>query len=208
MWIEGAGVMITVLMPKGEPIPADELQTIVDTFTDCRKRGMPKMEAYRRVGLLVGRDAKVIGVTIARLNPTTDLAKMYVRAKALKMMKRVVKKGTTAELIDVLGRPSIGVLDSPSKEGAGSTGFFISVDAGTCGAVKVGAIHTPDQPALTSGDFDPFKDLAADIIDIERVETHANGDEGDQDRPVSRAEAAVRAVKERLRAASANNGDV
>lgn len=151
-------------MPRGIKIEADEIQHILDLFNDSRKRGRSLMDSYTLVAQQVGRDAKTIASLIQRLRPTTDLARMYFRAKAFKMAKRIVKKASPSELIDVLQRPSIGVLDPIKKIDTGPGGFFLSVNAESCGSVKVGVAQlppAPDLPQLEEGEtpFDPFSEV-------------------------------------------------
>jgi hypothetical protein len=177
---------------------------MLDLFNDCRRRGMSIMESYERVGLHVGRSAAVVGITINRLRPTTDMAKMYLRAKSLKLVKRLVKKASPAEIIDVLSRPSIGVLDPAKKEEAGRAGFFLSVSADSCGAVKVGLTNLEPVKELAEGEvFDPFSTNARDVIDLERGVSYAtrNAESGQigggavSETPV---QAALRRAREKL----------
>lgn len=188
-------------MPRGEPIPTEELQQIMDLFVDCRKRGMSKMDCYTRIGQLVGRTPKVIGVTITRLNPTTDLAKMFIRARAMKLVKRLVNKAGPSEIINILERPSMGVLDAPSKVGEGQGGFFISVSADTCGAVKVGVAQGIERPQLeAAADFDPFADYQQDanVIDTIAVKENAHVEDGNAKNGPTRAELVIAQVRKRL----------
>lgn len=150
------------IMPKGVPILPDELQHIMDLFTDCRKRGMALMESYQRVGDQVGRDKRTIGIVISRLKPTTRVAQMYARAKAYRLVKRVIRKASVDQAIDLLSRPEMGVFSpNKSQSGEGNTGFFISVNAGDCGAAKADIIDvSPARKELAPGDeFNPFSEL-------------------------------------------------
>lgn len=201
-------------MPRGVPIQPDEIQHMLDLYTDCRKRGMAIMEAYKRVGALLGRDPKVVGVTIARLRPTTDLGKMYLRAKSFRLVKRLVAKASPAEIIDILQRPSIGVLDPVKKiDGGGGGGFFMSVNVESCGAVKVGAMQAQaPQPQLEAhnaeddgANFDPF----SEVIDIEGVVEHENGDaecRPDGAETQGRSETAIEKVRRQLAERRQNSG--
>lgn len=145
-------------MPKGEPIPHHILQEILERFDAYRKQGLGLMEAYEKVGNDVGRSQRVIGVIINRMRPTVGAARLYLRSKALRMARRVVSKGTTAELINILERPSIGVLEPLKKAEAGGGGFFLSVSADSCGAVKVGiAAGQAALPPAPVETFDPYQ---------------------------------------------------
>lgn len=162
-------------MPRGQPLQPDEIQQILNVYKDCRKRGMAITEAYKRVADLTQRDYRHIGQVIRRLEPTTDLSKMYLRAKSYRLVKRLVKKANTTEIIDILSRPDIGVLAPAKSIEQGPTGFFLSVKADTCGAVNVGVMQgTPaDRKQLAEKPFD-------DIIDVGQGENHGeNGDAAD-----------------------------
>lgn len=189
-------------MPRGIRAQPDEIQHILDLFNDCRKKGRSIMESYRLVGAQVGRDQKVIGTIINRLRPTTDMAKMYLRAKSYRLVKRLVAKAGPSEIIDILQRPSIGVLDPIKKVDSGPGGFFLTVNADSCGAVKVGVMgaHTAQKqlPEATEDEvYNPF----TDFIDVGQGAAHAeNGDAGDgeADATETRAESVIQRVKRQL----------
>ena len=127
-------------MPRGVRIQAGEISLMMGMFNKLhRVDGMPLTETYKVIGDAVNRDFKTVCDVIKRYLPTTDLGTAILRANAADMALKIVKKGTVAELIDVLERPNIGVLD-PVKKGGGEaeTGFVLSVSADSLGAVKVG----------------------------------------------------------------------
>lgn len=203
-------------MPRGIKIEADEIQHILDLFNDSRKRGRSLMDSYTLVAAQVGRDAKTIAGLIQRLKPTTDLARMYFRAKAYKMAKRIVNKGSASELMDVLQRPSVGVLDPVKKIEGGGGGFFLTVNAESCGAVKVGVLQAPPaQKQLGEGEdttvFDPF----SEVIDVgQGVEHEPYGDaeyreDAAEAQPAPRTETVIERVRRQLaeRRQSAGAGD-
>lgn len=83
---------------------------------------------------------KAIWNMLQRLRPTTDLAKMYLKAKAIKLARRIVRKANVSEAIDLLSRPDMGVIAPRlASDNAVGGGFFLSVEMDTCGAVKIGA---------------------------------------------------------------------
>jgi hypothetical protein len=126
-------------MPKGAPILESELALILERFDHYRKvEGLGLMQAYEAVGSETGRSTKVIGVIINRQRPTVNAARTYLRSKALRMARKIVKRGSTADLINILERPGIGVLDPLKRQDGGGGGFFLSVSADSCGAVKIG----------------------------------------------------------------------
>jgi hypothetical protein len=123
-------------------------------------------ETYKVIGEAVGRDHKTVCDVIKRYLPTTDLATAILRAGAVDMAQKIIKKGTVSEMIDVLERPNIGVLD-PVKKGTNDndSGFVLSVSADSLGAVKVGvaiggsapkqALDAHHQPAQALPAADP-----------------------------------------------------
>lgn len=196
-------------MPRGVPIQPDELQHMLDLFNDLRKRGLSIMECYKRIGLLLERDPKVVGVTINRLRDTTPLAKMYLRSKSYRLVKRLVAKAGPAEIIDILQRPSVGVLDPIKKVEGGGGGFFLTVNADSCGAVKVGVLQPPvqEQKQLESGDepqFDPF----ADVIDVgQGASDEQNGDAPHRETAETSTETVIARVKRQLAQRRTGTGD-
>lgn len=157
-------------MPTGVPITPDELQHILDLFNDSRKKGRTLMDSYRAVGAIIGKPPVMVAKLVQRMRPTTDLARMYFRAKAYKMAKKVVAKANVSEIVDVLSRPNIGVLDAVKKVEGGNGGFFLTVNADSCGAVKVGVLQptTQEPMQLDSG------------IEVE----YGENDEGNGDAPI------------------------
>lgn len=154
-------------MPKGIPIPIHIQQEILLRFDDYRRKDHGIMHACALISAdLSGRDedkydisAHSIWVMLNRLRPTTDMAKMYLKAKAMRLVKRVVAKANVSEAIDILSRPGMDVLAPAQKhvESSGPAGFFLTVQADTCGAVTVGAmIGQQPQKQLTEPAFDPF----------------------------------------------------
>jgi hypothetical protein len=154
-------------MPKGTTTPIHIQQEILLRFDAYRREGMDIMAACTRISAdLAGREEdrfeippRSIWAMLNRLRPTTDMAKMYLKAKAMRLVKRVVAKANVSEAIDILSRPGIDVL-SPAQKGvdsSGPAGFFLTVKADTCGAVTVGAMVGP-QPVkqLEEAAFDPF----------------------------------------------------
>jgi hypothetical protein len=133
-------------------------RTNVEDKRTGRQRPKSMMECYEDIGQEMDLKPDSVAHIIRRLQPTTDIGKMYLKAQALKMAHRIVRRGSVAEVIDVLSRPGIDVLQ-PSKrvEGNGGGGFFLSVTADSCGAVKVGVATGVGSPALPPAeDFNPF----------------------------------------------------
>lgn len=97
-----------------------------------------------------------------RFRPTTALAEDHLKASALKLAMRVVRKANVEQAIGILSRPNIGVLASDSGGGdGGGRSFMIGVAVDGLGSVKVGmqvggsqasslpqAEEAPEQPLL------------------------------------------------------------
>lgn len=99
-----------------------------------------------------GRDESTIHRLIAEFRPTTELAKAKILSQASALVDRVLEKADVDQLIDLLQRPNIGVLDpmvDPKKAGGGPGGVLVNVQAGSLAAVNVleysqNALPTPD----------------------------------------------------------------
>lgn len=96
----------------------------------------------------------VYRIAMKLMQTPTEAATTYLKSRAVKMAKRVVLKGNPSELIDVLSRSNIGVL-APKKEGGSDGGFFLTVNAQDCGAVKVGVVAGPTQPLQLEEHVEP-----------------------------------------------------
>lgn len=124
----------------------DEIGDILSRFkalTTVQNRGV--MESCELIAKDYGRSTDVIYALIKRFRPTVDGAEMYMRSQALRLAMRTVRKANVSEAIDILQRSNIGVL-APKQESSGGTGgFFLSVQADTCGAVKIGVSNQPPQ---------------------------------------------------------------
>lgn len=66
---------------------------------------------------------------------TVELAKREVRAKALDLTRKVLRRADTGQLIDILSRPNVAVFE-PAKA-ASPMQFGIVVSPSSCGAVHV-----------------------------------------------------------------------
>ena len=127
-------------MPRGVRIQAGEISLMMGMFNKLHRiDGTPLTETYKIIGEAVGRDHKTVCDAIHRYLPTTDLGTAILRAHSADMAMKIVKKGTVSELIDVLERPNIGVLE-PVKKGGGeeNTGVMLSVSVESLGVVKAG----------------------------------------------------------------------
>lgn len=154
-------------MPKGTALPVHIKQEILLRFDDYRRQELSIMDACVRISAdIAGQHEgefqlppKTVWAVLNRLRPTTDMAKMYLKHQAMKLARRIVKKANVTEAIDVLSRPGMDVLSPPQKSGdaTGPAGFFLTVQADTCGAVTVGAvIGQPAPKQLDAPSFDPF----------------------------------------------------
>lgn len=148
-------------MPR--PLGAPNLRDVeIDAMIRGVKKRLPRVQAgelgmmrlYELVGEETGFDAKTVSRVWRMMQPTTGLAIDFIRARAFRMARRVVNEGSVDALINILERPNVGVLDPVKKVESGGGGFFISVQADSCGAVNVGVMPQqsmearPDLPAL------------------------------------------------------------
>lgn len=99
----------------------------------------------------VARGWAVHPATIAevwkRHRSTAKLATMKIQARASQIVEKIIDKAPTSELIDILSRPNIGVLE-PIKSGGQGGGFIVSVSADSCGGVKMAVAGGFEPPAL------------------------------------------------------------
>lgn len=120
-----------------ERLQPEDLAEMWVVYKDLRAKGWAFLDIYEKLADQFGRPVATIRTHLRKLAPTTDIARVFLSASALKMAKRVVDEGRVPELIDVLSRPSLGVI-APKAEAQGGGGFFLSVSADSCGAVRVG----------------------------------------------------------------------
>ena len=89
-----------------------------------------------------GRTAETIAGLLKSLRPTTELARATLLSRANELVTKVVDKADVDQIIDVLSRTNVGVLD-PIAKGRGDTnvGIMVSVQQGSLAAVTVPAIE-------------------------------------------------------------------
>lgn len=157
-------------MPKGQHLPIHVCQEILLKFDAYRREGQSIMGAITQISEENKLAPKTIHALLKRLQPTTDLAKMYLKAKAYRMARRLARKASPAEIIDILERPGINVLEPAKKMESGGGGFFLSVQTDSCGAVKMGIASGQAVAALAptvTPDFNPFVGLSQEDFDEE-----------------------------------------
>lgn len=115
-----------------------EMQAVIQRYRELHNQGIGIMEACEDISLKIGMPISTIHQMVNRLLPTTDLAEAYLKSQALRLAARVVRKANAQEAIDVLSRKNMGVLAPKTEESGGIGGFFLSVQAESCGAVRVG----------------------------------------------------------------------
>lgn len=94
-----------------------------------------------------GRDVTTITRLLRSLKPTTELARATLLSRASELVDRVTEKADIDQVIDILSRPNIGVLDpivGKSGGGGGGVNVLVSVQAGSLAALT----ETPEVPAL------------------------------------------------------------
>lgn len=130
-------------------------ETEADTVLGVVNKYLPKIRAekwtmkdvYDKVSAETGWPPTMILRVHRGLASTTNAATQLFRARAVRMAQKVLRKADPAQLIDILSRPNIGVLEPIKKEAApGAGGFFLSVQAEACGAVNVAVSPTLPAP--------------------------------------------------------------
>lgn len=180
---------------RGSRIPHHQLQEILTLFDRYRKQGKGLQESYELIGEKVGRSTKMIGVTINRLRPTAGAARLYLQSRAYKMARKLVAEADAPLLMELLSRPSLGVIDPPQKTGGGEGGFFLSVTAESCGAVKVAVATQQALPAAPDPmtPFNPYEEKTDEVPEsyglTERAPTVGRS---------KTTQAAIESAKERL----------
>lgn len=129
--------------PGTKRIPAHELAEIVSEYVGWTKAGKSNGEAYLLIAATHERPSDSIRSVIQRLRPTIDPAKVYLKAQALRLAIRVVRNANVQESMEILANPEIGVLQPKTEGPTGQGGFFLSVTAESCGAVKIGLAQVP-----------------------------------------------------------------
>lgn len=125
-----------------------EISDIISTFKRLTTvQNVPIGEACARIAGDYGRTKDVIYALVRRFVPSVDAADAFLKANALRLAMRVVRKADVDQAIDVLSRSNIGVLAPKQEAGGNAGGFFLSVTAETCGAVsmKVGMVQQPPE---------------------------------------------------------------
>ncbi len=115
-----------------------DIEELMRRFKNYRKRyGI--MESCRKVSGDMGITPETVYAVQKRLRPTTEIATEYIRANALKLAARVVRKANVDQAMTLLSRPNIGVLDPQGEGGVGGgRQFMIGVAMDSLGSVKVG----------------------------------------------------------------------
>lgn len=143
------------------------MANIMARIRELKRTGLGVMECCETVAGEMGRPKSTIYQVVRRFEPTTDIAEAYLKSSALRLAIRTVRDANVDQSIDVLSRKNIGVLAPKSEgEGGGMGGFFLSVNAESCGAVKVGVMAA--QPQLEA----PRPQLVTtkEVIDVEPEE--------------------------------------
>lgn len=123
-------------------------------------------KTIRQVATEFGRTADTVSRLLKDLRPTTELARATLLSRAHELVERVTEKADVDQLIDVLSRPNVGVLEPiASKAGGGGTsvGILVSVNQGTLAAV------TQSQPVLAAADAELIPEKEGKRISIGSV---------------------------------------
>lgn len=85
----------------------------------------------------IKRNETTISRYLASMMDTSVLAKATIKAGAVALAERIVRKADVKEAIEVLSRPGVDILAPAARSGGSQGGFGIqvSVAVGSCGAV-------------------------------------------------------------------------
>lgn len=188
----------------GKHLSDQDLSFIIGSVKYGDSLGHSRTDTYKSLAAKLDRDWKTIAGAVNRLMPTVDLAKMRLRAGASRMARRIINRGSTSELIDVLSRPNIGVLDPIKSEKGQGGGFFMSVEMDSLGAVRIGAAQSalpqPSQPLLDVGEAPSAPPDEAYIV----MSNQNEAERPPAPKPESMFEKKLRESRERLAAAREN----
>lgn len=130
---------------------------IIDEYEAAKKvPGTSEWDAYKAAAQAVGVTAAMVQQHVKALRSTVRLAKMKILAKSSAMVDKIVEKAPTNELIDILSRPNVGVLEPAQKGQQSNGGFILSVAMDSCGAVRATAAMLPESEPLA---LPPLVDL-------------------------------------------------
>lgn len=124
-------------------IEEEEALDILEMLETSLKKGYSAAQTYRYIARGLGRHPKTIENFIRRHRSTVGLAQMKLRANAAKIVDKIIDKAPTHELIDVISRPNIGVLEPTKKQELTNNGFILNVQVDSLGAVKSIPAPTP-----------------------------------------------------------------
>jgi hypothetical protein len=115
----------------------DQISHILKLYKRLAHKGYTLGEACRQIAPLYDRHVDTIINLVRRLtSDTTEVAGHYMKSNALRLAMRVVRDANVQQSMDILERPNMGVLAPKKAAGEGSRGFFLTVSADSCGAVK------------------------------------------------------------------------
>lgn len=180
---------------------------ILEAVQASLDQGASLIYAYRYVARGWGVSPDTVGNYWREHRPTTKLATMKIQARASQIVEKIIEKAPTNELIDILSRPNIGVLE-PMKSGNQGGGFIVSVSADSCGGVKVGVaagIEPSALPAWDTGTAD-LSHLKSDMLHLLEEPAHAEIDDAVTPNPPTNAET-VRARLAKAREQAQNGLD-
>lgn len=137
-------------------IDEEEQEYILGLYEQSIKNGHGLLATYGYIARATGHHERTIQGVMRKLLPTTKLATAKLRAASSKLVDRLIAKAEVPDILDILSRPNIGVLAPASKGGSdGPTGIFVSVNAESCGAVKLGVVTgqaLPPSPTQEAAD--------------------------------------------------------
>lgn len=132
-----------------------ELSYVLEKYQALAQQGRPLLDIYKEIGLEIGRHPEHVGQKVREYRPTVKLAVAKVRARAAKLIERVMEKGTVDQTMDLLSRANIGVLEPIRKSGGEMAGAQVLVNIGSLGAASISVGEAP------APQMDPLIDMLA-----------------------------------------------
>ena len=121
-----------------------------------------KGRSVQEVARLFGRDESTITRIVKELKPTKALAQAKLEASLATLVDKVIDKADVNQIVDILSRPNIGVLEAPVKAGGGAGGpnIGISVQVGSLAAVNPNEYAKPQVETVdTQGTLEDGKNI-------------------------------------------------
>lgn len=164
------------------------------------QRGHGLMASYGWVARKMAVSEDTVKKYWKEYRSTAKLATRKIQAKSSAIVETVLKEASPGELIDLLSRPNIGVLE-PMRQGNQGSGFIVSVSADSCGGVKVGVASGDMVPQLPEGPSVLGANAPETLLIEESYgEPRATSEEADSDSRPQSPRDRLKAARAKLRA--------